>query len=126
MQALIDQIEQLIHRDVGRGMDAVFRAARGGLWGATRALAAMTAPRIGLITAAVPADQLMGTARQLAGQIAGHPPVAVRATKAAIDLGQQVDIDTGISIEVQVYSSCYESTGQREAMQAFLRKRSAG
>ncbi|HEX7660913.1 MAG TPA: enoyl-CoA hydratase-related protein [Pseudonocardiaceae bacterium] len=91
-----------------------------------RTITAAEALRIGLITAAVPADQLMGTARQLAGQIAGHPPVAVRATKAAIDLGQQVDIDTGISIEVQVYSSCYESTGQREAMQAFLRKRSAG
>ena len=31
MQALIDRIETLIHRDVGRGMDAVFRATRGGL-----------------------------------------------------------------------------------------------
>ena len=50
LQALIDQIERLIHRDVGRGMDAVFRAARGGLWGATQALAAVAAPRIGLIT----------------------------------------------------------------------------
>jgi hypothetical protein len=50
MKALIDQIETMIQRDVGRGMDAVFPAARGGLWGATRALAAVTAPRIGLIT----------------------------------------------------------------------------
>lgn len=50
MQALIDRIEMLIHRDVGRGMDAVFQATQGGLFGATSALAGSSAPRIGLIT----------------------------------------------------------------------------
>jgi D-glutamate cyclase len=50
MQVLIDRIEGLIHRDVGRGMDAVFQATRGGLWGAASALATVPAPRIGLIT----------------------------------------------------------------------------
>ena len=50
MQALINQIESLIHRDVGRGMDAVFQATQGGLRGAASALAALPAPRIGLIT----------------------------------------------------------------------------
>jgi D-glutamate cyclase len=50
VRARIDRIEALIHRDVGRGMDAVFQAARGGLWGAASALAASPAPRIGLIT----------------------------------------------------------------------------
>jgi D-glutamate cyclase len=50
MRTLIDRIEALIHRDVGRGMDPVFQATQGGLWGATSALAASAAPRIGLIT----------------------------------------------------------------------------
>jgi hypothetical protein len=50
MQALIDRIETVIHRDVGRGMDAVFAATRGGLFGAASVLAASAAPRIGLIT----------------------------------------------------------------------------
>jgi hypothetical protein len=50
MQTLIDRIERLIHRDVGRGMGGVFRATEGGLWGAASALAASFAPRIGLIT----------------------------------------------------------------------------
>jgi hypothetical protein len=50
MQALIDRIETLIHRDVGRGMEAVFQATRGSLSTAASALAASTAPRIGLIT----------------------------------------------------------------------------
>jgi hypothetical protein len=47
---MIDRIEAVIHRDVGRGMDAVFQAARGGLSGAVQALAAEPSPRIGLIT----------------------------------------------------------------------------
>jgi hypothetical protein len=50
MQTLIDRIEAVIHRDVGRGMDAVFQAARGGLWRAASALSGARAPRIGLIT----------------------------------------------------------------------------
>ena len=50
VRALIDQIGTVIQRDVGRGMDAVFRATRGGLCGAASALAASVAPRIGLIT----------------------------------------------------------------------------
>jgi D-glutamate cyclase len=50
MRTLIDRIEAVIHRDVGRGMAAVFQATRGGLWSAATALAASPAPRIGLIT----------------------------------------------------------------------------
>ncbi len=47
---MIDGIERLIHQDVGRGMDPVFAATRGGLAGAAHALAATPMPRIGLIT----------------------------------------------------------------------------
>jgi D-glutamate cyclase len=50
MRDLIDRLEGLIHCDVGRGMEAVFRATEGGLWKATSALAASVDPRIGLIT----------------------------------------------------------------------------
>lgn len=50
MQALIDQIEAVIHRDVGRGMDAVFHATQGGLAAATSAFAASCNPKVGLIT----------------------------------------------------------------------------
>lgn len=50
MRTLIDRIEAEIHRGVGRGMDGVFAATRGGLWGAASAFAATAAPRVGLIT----------------------------------------------------------------------------
>ena len=49
-RALIDRIEAAIHRDVGRGMNPVFSATQGGLFGAAAALAVSNAPRIGLIT----------------------------------------------------------------------------
>jgi hypothetical protein len=49
-QALIDRIEACIHRDVGRGMDAVFQASQGGLWGAASAFAGSDCRNIGLIT----------------------------------------------------------------------------
>jgi hypothetical protein len=50
MRTLIDRIETLIHRDVGRGMEAVFKASQGGLWRAASALAASATPSIGLVT----------------------------------------------------------------------------
>src|ERR1700743_401384 len=48
--APISRIEAVIQRDVGRGMDAVYAATSGGLHRAATALAALQAPRIGLIT----------------------------------------------------------------------------
>jgi len=50
IKAVIDRIEAELHRDVGRGMAAVFRATEGGLFSAASALADTSSPRIGLIT----------------------------------------------------------------------------
>jgi hypothetical protein len=48
--SLVDEIEQLIHVDVGRRVTALFEAARGGLWAAAAALAKAPVARVGLIT----------------------------------------------------------------------------
>ena len=50
MRDRVDRIEALIHRDVGRGANALFAAARGGLWGAVSALAATPPQHVGLLT----------------------------------------------------------------------------
>lgn len=50
MRVRIDQIEAVIHRDVGRGLQPIFDATQGGLFAAASALAAEPAPRIGLVT----------------------------------------------------------------------------
>jgi D-glutamate cyclase len=48
--ALVNEIERAIQSDVGRNIDALCAAARGGLFGAASALAAAQPCRVGLIT----------------------------------------------------------------------------
>jgi hypothetical protein len=48
--SVIEQIERLIHVDVGRNITGLFEAARGGLWGAASALVTRAPARVGLIT----------------------------------------------------------------------------
>jgi D-glutamate cyclase len=46
----VDRIEALIHQDVGRNIDGLFTAAKGGLWSAAQALADSLQPSVGIIT----------------------------------------------------------------------------
>ena len=46
----VDRIEALIHQEVGRNIAGLFAAARGGLWGAARALADAPALSVAIIT----------------------------------------------------------------------------
>ena len=50
MRAAVDRIEALIHQEVGRNIDGLFAAAKGGLWQAASALAAAPSPSVGIIT----------------------------------------------------------------------------
>ena len=45
--------------------------------------------------------------------------------KLAINLGMQVDIDSGIESENNLFSLCFTSVEQKEGMKAFLEKRKA-
>ncbi|MCY1714274.1 enoyl-CoA hydratase-related protein [Caproiciproducens galactitolivorans] len=79
--------------------------------------------RIGLVNAVYPSDQLMAECEKLAGKIAANAPIAVRATKKAINLGLQTDIETGVQIEAEMHASCFGTEDQKNAMTAFLEKR---
>jgi D-glutamate cyclase len=50
LHPLVDQIERLIQVDVGRNITPLFNAAKGGLWGASLALATAPPAKVGLIT----------------------------------------------------------------------------
>ena len=50
MRDTVARIEALIHEDVGRGIQALCAAARGGLFGAASAIASTERPRIGILT----------------------------------------------------------------------------
>ena len=64
----------------------------------------------------------MDEAMKLAEKIARNAPIAVRATKKAINDGLQVSIDEGIAIEEELFGSCFETADQQNAMKAFVAK----
>ncbi|MDR1386989.1 MAG: enoyl-CoA hydratase/isomerase family protein [Propionibacteriaceae bacterium] len=88
-----------------------------------RRIDAGRAQRIGLVNHLCAADDLLPTARRLAQDIARQSPVALRATKRAIGLGGQTDLDTALAIESSQFAACFGSADQREGMAAFVEKR---
>ena len=88
-----------------------------------RNIKADEALRIGLVNAVCPQEQLMEEAEKLAAKIAKNAPIAVRASKKAINDGLQVEMDKAIEIEEKLFGSCFESYDQKEGMGAFLEKR---
>ncbi|WP_308754308.1 enoyl-CoA hydratase-related protein [uncultured Anaerotruncus sp.] len=77
---------------------------------------------LGLVNHVVPLESLMDEAMKLAEKIARNAPIAVRATKKAINDGLQVSIDEGIAIEEELFGSCFETADQQNAMKAFVAK----
>lgn len=84
---------------------------------------AAEAKEIGLVNHVYTSDVLMDEALKLAGKIAKNAPIAVRASKKAINSGMDVDMDRAIIIEEKLFGSCFETEDQQEAMSAFLEKR---
>ncbi len=79
--------------------------------------------RIGLVNAVYTPEELMPAALKLAGKIARNAPIAVRASKLAINEGLQVDMDAAMVIEEKLFGSCFETLDQVEGMTAFMEKR---
>lgn len=86
-------------------------------------IGAEEAYRIGLVNHVYPAAELMDAARKLARKIASKGALAVGFAKFAISRGMQVDIDTAMSIESDMFGICTSTFDQKEGMGAFLEKR---
>ncbi len=78
---------------------------------------------LGLVNAVYPIETLMEEAIKLAEKIAANAPIAVRATKKAVNDGTQVAMDEAIVVEEKLFGSCFETQDQQNAMKAFLEKR---
>lgn len=88
-----------------------------------KVIKAEEALRIGLVNRIVPPESLMEEAKTLALTIAKQAPIAVKLSKAAINRGMQMDIDTAITFEAEVFGECFSSQDQKEGMTAFVEKR---
>ena len=81
--------------------------------------------RYGLVNKVVGPDELMPAAEAMAARIASNAPLAVMCANSAIKRGQEVDIDSGIGIEADLFAMCFGTKDQKEGMAAFLERRKA-
>lgn len=84
---------------------------------------AQEALRVGLVNAVYTPEELLPAAEKMAQKIARNAPIAVRATKKAVNDGLQTDMDEAIAIEAKLFGSCFETADQKNGMTAFLEKR---
>ena len=89
----------------------------------TNKVRAGEALKIGLVNQVYPLENLMEECIRMAEKIARNAPIAVRATKKAINDGLQVDIGSALKIESELFGACFDTTDQKNAMQAFIEKR---
>ncbi|MBO8158079.1 enoyl-CoA hydratase-related protein [Thermosyntropha sp.] len=85
-------------------------------------ISAEEAYRIGLVNYVYPANELLKEAKKMAEKITSNAPLAVKFAKSAINKGGQTDIDTGMSIEADLFGLCFATEDQKSGMKAFINK----
>lgn len=78
---------------------------------------------VGLVQRVAEAGQLGSATMELAGEICGSSPVAVREAKRAIDRALDVPIEQGIELEDLAWRRAVASDDRREGIAAFNEKR---
>jgi enoyl-CoA hydratase len=86
---------------------------------------AAEAYRIGLANKVVAPEELMNAAKAMAQKIMSRAPIAVQVCKAAVNEGMDVDLESGIAYEAEVFGLCFATEDQTEGMTAFVGKRKA-
>jgi enoyl-CoA hydratase/carnithine racemase len=81
------------------------------------------AERIGILNRAVPAEAVLDEALALARAIAGNAPIAVRATKRAIQRGLDLQIRDAARLEAYAQAESLTTSDAREGIAALLAKR---
>ena len=79
--------------------------------------------RAGLISDAVPEEQLLGKANDIARKIAENGPVGVRAAKKAIREGYDLPFEESLEIEWAEYLKTISTKDRLEGLRAFSEKR---
>jgi enoyl-CoA hydratase/carnithine racemase len=80
---------------------------------------AALAERWGWVNRALPADELWPFVQRLAARIAGFPPHAVQAAKAAV-LRAEKDVVADLLAEATAFSNTLAEPSAQEAMQRFM------
>ena len=107
---------QRLPRLIGRGK-ALEMILTGTRIGAAEAL------RLGLVERVVPAADVMKTALELARELAGKAPVALRYAKEAVVKGLELPLEDGIRLEGDLSTLLRTTEDRLEGARAFLEKR---
>ena len=86
-------------------------------------LTSKDAERLGLVSKVVPAEQLMGTARELATKLAQGPSRAIGLTKRALNKSISSDLETVLEYESYLQEIAGATADHIEAVRAFFEKR---
>ena len=107
---------QRLPRFVGKGVakEMIFTGRR---------IDAKTAERLGLLNAVVPADQLKAKVKELATELIGKPPIAIRLSKVLINNSTETHPEVGFWQEAEAFGLVASTDDFREGVAAFLEKR---
>jgi len=86
---------------------------------------AFEAEKIGLVNHVVSLDELTQESEKCAKQINKNAPLAVRASKEAINMGLNLTLTEGLELEAQLFGSLFRTSDQKNGMAAFLAKEKA-
>lgn len=77
----------------------------------------------GLVSAVVPAPELLARVLEVAGVIASKAPLSVRGAKRVVHKGQDLDLAQAMNLELEVYNKLFTTADRREGVAAFNEKR---
>ncbi|HVN95544.1 MAG TPA: enoyl-CoA hydratase-related protein [Syntrophorhabdaceae bacterium] len=84
---------------------------------------AAEAYRIGLVNKIVPKDKLMEEAMAMARKLAAKPRAALGLIKKCVDSGLDMDLSSGLTMEMNAFAIAFTSEDGREGVNAFVEKR---
>ena len=93
------------------------------MWYTGRRIPATELYRLGVITACVPAAQLMDTAMDIAKEIASKSPLVIAKAKAAFNAVEEMPEREAYRFEQGITVELSKSRDTREGLQAFVEKR---
>ena len=79
--------------------------------------------RIGLVARVAVPERLVAEAQDLAEELAGKPPLALRQAKLATAVAADADITTGCRYEIEAFAVTFASEDRVEGLRAFQDKR---
>ncbi len=78
---------------------------------------------MGLANQAVPADQVLEAATELAAELATKAPISMAFAKRLLDRARELDSETALRLEARALLKCMDTRDWREGIEAFHEKR---